>query len=130
MLKTKLLTEDLERLKESAEIQVTEHIQVGDVKLEGTFFVADLLLPSNITPETKPALWFKHKEYDKFRFYFNQEGIQQIKQQITQTGQFSNSFVLVEDEYQVSIDDNIVMYLNEQEIGEMAAIFSKLTTYL
>lgn len=130
MLKDKLVTEDLMELKENAEITIKERLDLGNVELEGKFFFAQLMLPYDIMPENKPALLLKHKSYDKFRFTLNEDQILKSVNQLTESERYSNDYVLVKDEYQVFLRSGVVMYLNEQEIGEIVAIFSKLKSYV
>lgn len=130
MLRKKLTTVDLLELSNNVELMKTERLDMGDVKLEGEKLFIHLMLPYDFMPENKPALLLKHKDFEKFRFTFDEEDIINASKNLTNSTLYSNNYVLVGAEYQVFIRPGVVIYLNEKEVGELVAIFKRIQVYL
>lgn len=130
MLKNKLTTPDLKKLRANVQLDVTEKLSIGNVKLESEHFTAELMMPYDFVPENKYTLMLKYKPYSKAGFtYSDKELVAQVKN-LTQSGQHDRNFNLFDSAYQVFIRPGVVIQLSLEEVGELTAIFSAVEKYL
>lgn len=129
----KLTAEELMNRTRKLKIDIKDHSDIGSVHFKVNGVYANLRVPSLIDPVNERSMLIKFDSMnEKAAFTFDDTELREQSVKLTEPHKYDSNYILLEkgNDYQVFIRQGVVVYLTDEEVDGLYAIFSEVKKYL